>query len=425
MKKNLIASFVVLLFTGSLLAANPYLYGVSRSSSCTVSQTDGAVTESYLGIDGGRYETTATLSGSDVNFTFVARGASSYSFTSNPNFITVYKGNYDLDNWSPVDFSIDSMPSAVTTPQTQNKDDDTLVQAAEVCIVAATVCLCSIALWDMCDSYDNTYYYPDHRHHHDGPTVFIDPFIDTPSSSSRSYSSNNYLYNYNSGSDYMIGFHIKASGGPDYRVRVNTGTEVFDYYFLRSDRKTSNNLFLKAKENPYNGLVLTFDAIDLERFGFNYIYSGQPVGLYLGLNLSLSVCDGNYYSSKLAGSTFDHDYTNIVPSNPGESIVGFTGNMLDTRNVIGFTCGMDFKLVDHLWLMGGVGVDFRDDYVYGTAELSDGTTKSNVCIKDTYITLYPQVGLNLILGNFDLGAMYSYIPDDQGSRIDIMCGFAF
>lgn len=423
MKKNLITFLMLILFTGSMFAASPYLYGVSRSSDCFVTQSDNAVTESYNGSDGGRYETTAKLNGSDVNFTFVARGVSDYSFTSNPNFITVYQGNYDLDNWNAVDFSIDSMTSSATPPQTKNNDNDAIVEAAEVCIVAATVCLCSIALWDMCD--DDDVYYPSHRHrHYDGPTIYVDPYVGTPSSSSRTYSSNNYLYNYNSTSDYMLGFHIKANGGPDYRVRVNTGREVFDYYFLRSDRKTSNNIFLKAQDKPYNGVVVTADVNEFSTFGFNYIYSGTPVGLYLGANARIDTNYSYLDSSKIVGRTYDHDFENVEPTTFGNDVITFARDGTFIRDSFAFNIGMDFKIVDHFWLLGGVGFDFRDDYIFGNATYSNGNVDNDVCIKDSYIQLYPQIGANLILGNFDIGAMLNYFPDDENFRFDIMCGFA-
>lgn len=443
MRKVLFASLFLFAATSVLFANNITLYGMNRDIRCNVEQNNQIVTESITANDGARYSVSAYFDNNQINYQLSVKNATNYNFLNNSNYITVYQGNFDKDSWSKISYSMDPVQPVGPTA-TQNTDTDEGLSTAEFCIVAGTVCLCSLALWDFCDevldgSSSSTHVSSSRHHHH---TVWIDPIIDieVPSNNVNrnvappsSNTNNNILYNRSYMSeDYTVLFHTNAGKGPDYKVSVNTGSEVLNYYFLRSDRTSTNtssnySYSSESDDSVYHSFVLSVPVPALDSVGINYIYSGDPVGLYIGGKFPIMAMLDTY--PETVGETSNHNYSRIDTNSMYRYNRFVEGSGKSYNDYFSLNLGLNIKLTDFMWLIGGCNLDFNNRYINGDIEGSDDGSsytlvESDCYINDFYVTCNPQLGINFIFNSVDLGLIWSYSTEKRFS-VDVMLGVAF
>jgi len=219
---------------------------------------------------------------------------------------------------------------------------------------------------------------------------------------------------------------INKNMGPDYKIEIDLGNEAACFYFSRSDKKA----ILKPwsdDERGHSSFMFSMGLPVPDRYGFYYIYSGVPVGLYLGANYQYPFGVKTDYDGEL-------EFGNYYPRRPVSNYkYSFEANGNIRREMVGFYGGLTVKTFPHTWLMLGCGCDIGVLYRQGVETRTNSsdpenviTRKSEVWALDNNVEVYctPQVGLNFIFNVLDIGTTFEYRIGD-GPQFDIMFGLAF
>lgn len=238
---------------------------------------------------------------------------------------------------------------------------------------------------------------------------------------------------------YLQTLYVPAEKGPDYKIRVTIkDDEYYDFYFARSDR---NDIVNPLKDRSYgrHSIMLSTGITDYYRIGGYYIYSGLPVGFYTGFTVDY---DSFKYDSY--GKVYNHNFTDIsmfssAPTPPFFNVAESYRYSMELSEKIAsqlymFDIGMTVKALPNTWVMVGAAFCYEEKMEYGTINYyskpypvasGDGELGKFWVEEDkSYFYFGPQIGVNVIVGYFDIGTTYTYLIG-KGSKFDIMCGIAF
>ena len=444
---------------------------------------DGKSQQTVISDSGIEITLDAEIKGDDLQYNLKLTNLRNKNFKVQQDCIKTYYGNFDKDDWTENDYTVYKLPES-PAPSTTNTNKTDEIDALETCLVLGATCLCAIGLFQICNSTTSssktTYSKntktrrveprhnsnPPSRHHSSsrGNTNFIWLFIDDDAvSSSNSSSSNNNNNNNNnenrrdavvtpvipeqiednsSFDNYKGSFIVPAGNGPDYKLRfIVSENEYIDFYFSRSDRDDFVNPF-KDRSYGRHSLLVSADTT-FQTWGGYYVYSGAPVGFYLGGSASLP------FDSNTLGVTNGTDFNDIYLNynttypNPYDPSLDYRYGLTDITdtvfNTLTIDLGLTFKTVPHTWLMLGCGADFSRVYKKGdirwktayepdTAyyDSSRNTIDTGWIMQDEIlIDVYPEIGVNIIFDHIDIGAMCQYSFQKDLVSFKLMAGIAF
>lgn len=473
MKK--IAILLSLLAVSNLVfAANVSISPVKVSYNNISSDENGNLIQTVYSDNGMAVSMSASIEDENIKYTLRLDNISDPNYLLRSDCIKTYYGNFEKDEWH------ENTSSAFSNKQTKNAiaNSDSELSAAEVCVVAGATCLCALTLFEICQainggssSSSSTRVSASSNKVARVPstpavkpkrsTTIITPpptfnwiFIDTPSYSSSSSSSNRTIEQYNNvpgltqtvatGGSYYGTFYVPCGKGPDYRVRfIVSKNEYIDFYFSRSDRDSVANP-LKDRNYGRHSVLVSACIPDFNRFGGYYIYSGKTIGAYVGINAE----SGNW-NGELAAYTTENSFNHLIVENfvpfPSGEAQGNCNYYLDVAtidytkcytDVFDLSVGLTIKTISHTWLMIGCGFDFAINTYYGDIwgkNLNVEPEKlytGNVQDTNLIFGVAPQIGVNVIFDHLSLAATYQYSFINKSnsfrdaSKFDIMLGIA-
>lgn len=411
----------------------------------------------------------------DLTYNLKITNLRNKDFKLKQDCVKTYYGNFDKDEWTENDSTVYKLPKNATTTTTKTDSNKDSEMAAAACIGVGVACLCGLAIIDFFSSsskstpttknsktrrveprgsgsssprYDSRY-----RSSPRGSTNFIWIFVDDDNTDSRSNTSN---YDSRTNRDVVVtpvvpetvpeehtldtykgSFVVPCGDAPDYKLRfIVSENEYIDFYFSRSDRDDFVNPF-KDRSYGRHSLMVSADT-DFEKWGGYYIYSGAPIGFYLGANLKF-----NELPSAI-GQTNGSDYSNLYLGYDAPYPTGYDYTKLyqyslfnieqQTNPSLGFDLGITIKTIPHTWLMLGCGFEIVDEYSYGTIKYKEvgqpdsayqTLTTGWIEREDVEFKILPEIGVNIIFDHLDIGALCQYSLEDQNVNFRIMAGIAF
>lgn len=401
MKKSL--CFILFACCTLLYAANIKLSAIDDGN-CIITDTGYSSTATYVTDDNLHVSVMATDADDDViKLAVQITNAGENNFYFNENSILAYQGIYEENSWSNITY----YPASKYYSAKEYEYGAAVTMAA----VGCGILLIDTILANDCDNdhepprprpqaHSNKRperpgkgvrpsrpeYKPIPRHHYShhhsysyrNPSVeivydFSSLFaISAETSSDLKYLRTNLLFSKSikPGETVKGVFFINRNLGPDYKISFPIGSDdMVNFYFTRSDKQSILHPWKDNKES-HHAFTFTLGLPYPDRYGFNYMYCGVPVGIYTGLNFQ--------------------------PGWIQDEAVSFYG-------------GLNVKTIPHTWLMLGCEADFE----YSSTELDK-----------VHIACTPQAGINCVFNVIDFGFLFGYTLN-KGAKFDLMLGFAF
>lgn len=466
------------LFAGDKSKANKVQIMPIKTPYNTIqTNAEGKSTQTVVSDSGIEITLDAELKDDDLQYNLKLTNLRNKNFKVQQDCIKTYYGNFEKDDWTENDYTVYKLPEQTTTPQTStNKSDEET--ALQTCLIVGASCLCALGLLQICNATESSgkkttvknsktrrveprHTPPSSSRHHSsrGNTNFIWLFIDddaVSSSSDRNTSRNTDDYNKRDAvvtpvvpedeeitnpDIYKGSFLVPAGKGPDYKLRfIVSDNEYIDFYFSRSDRDDYVNPF---KDRSYaRHSLLVSSNLDFSKWGGYYIYSGAPVGFYLGGSVAAS------FSGDTCGTTNGNDFNDIFVNytagypNPYDPYTDYRYGLTNISDTIFNTLTVDFgftiKAIPHTWIMLGCGMDMNKVYKKGDicwktyyepdSAYNDSSRKMTtgwIEQDDVEFEFYPEIGINLIFDHIDIGAMCQYSIVRKEASFTIMAGIAF
>lgn len=450
MKKILLLLSLFCLST-FIFAENVTINPIKTSYNDLYTDSTGALVQRVYSDDGMEINIGAKLDKDRVVYSVNIRNISNPNLLVQQNIKTFY-GNFDNNSWTE--------NTAESYSSNASSDNNAKLDAVDTCLLMGAGCLCALTIFEICESNrssSKTTYTKSKNgsrsskttsrstrrsttvHAPDIPIFFF--FGNDSGNSSRSYSDNNSSNSYSmnqfvrTGESYSGTFSVPASRGPDYKLRfIVSNDEYIDFYFSRSDRASIVNPW---KDHPKgrHSLVASTGAPDLfQTWGGYYIYSGESIGAYFGLNMNITPAPSGFEFGTVP-TVLDTDLTSTFTLNSrvdNKLAVNDMPNFVQTdllRDLINFTAGITIKTFSNTWLMLGCGVDLNVYTSCGTITYSDSSVDRGwFSVEQPDVYVVPEVGINFIFNFIDIGATVQYVIDDtpeDNFRGNIMIGIAF
>ena len=462
--KRICLAVSVFLFCISLFAKEAEVYPVKMSYNTINLSDKGVKTQTVISDEGYEISVGAKLDDAKLKYYVDMDNLTSKDFLLEKNCIQVFEGNYDTDTWTALNISPSSLvitSGGLSFPDStpSNVRTEPELSAEDACLIVGGTVLCGLFLLDLCDSDGDVGDYkvidskhsrfvtsPSHTIHHDDSYPWLSIWL--YNDLSRSYDSS--IVNQNQGmllnsskvgSDYYsVEFSVDAGTGPDYKLRVTLSqNEFIDFYFMRTDRA---NIIDPWSDRTYgrHSILTSLTMPYADRIGAYYIYSGEPLGWYMGANFVLDSSE-----VKTIGTVFNHDFDNVIMEDYAPYPAGYNESMYykykfvktgDSKEwAFNMSTGISLKAFSHTWLLLGCGMDFYDykwygDFYYKSRAASENWSDwSKYCegwLSDDTAYLYfsPLIGFNCIFNHLDIAATFEYVSD-KGPRFNAMLGFAF
>lgn len=419
--KRILVFFISIFSFFSVFAKDVTLSSIKTSYNEIITDDKGNQTQTVKTNTGIELQVQAQIVNKDVQFNIILKNIP-YEYNVSQDCIKTYIGNYNTDIWKE---------TTSTVRLNTNKVDP--LQDANACLVLATTGFCGLSVLDY--YYSNSNRYSSTTSTGNG-SVSKSVTIKRPDVNISISVSPDFVWLYSKALEknqdavslapttYEGSFYIPAEKGPDYRLRiVMSKQEYVDFYFARSDR---DDIIKPYKDRSYARHSLMFDmnVPKFDCFGFYYIYSGKPVGFYLGSALHI---DNNDIDT--LGEISNSNFSNLRVYNFNTPC--FLQDITDNEeNYINFDLGLTVKTVSNTWLMLGCSMDFVQKFYYGNSYCETPYHEvlfvENGWVKDTdwYFYIGPQFGVNLIFNHFDVAATYTYLFG-KGPTFDLLVGYSF
>lgn len=386
-------------------------------------------------------------------------------FRFKENSISISQGNFDRDRWRELRFS--------------NPSDFYHEKEAELKVESVLTALAFGAA--IIDAFTPPVHGHRYRHYapllippvpHGSGAVFLGlgiagVFEQVEDQNNLDYLKDNLLFStvVAAGDEYSGFIYVPKGSGPDYKIEIDLGDEVAEFYFSKFNRRSgkrseekessaktktqvkktektvtetenkknekSSSVEVKVVSTSNDKLGFLFSyGIPFEQvsgFGGYVIYTEPGVGFYCGFDAygdtgskSLGVLSGSS-SVDMDNGSFRGYYT-------------FDRSLESASDYGCVSLGTTISAFPELAVMLGFGLDFSETYHYGDIYLrrygeNDSNFYKTGWVKESMpkFSFSPQVGLNFVAGPVDLAVLYSYrlgAKTDQ-YRLNIMVGFAF